>query len=82
MGGWADGQGERAGTLGAPLAVPDSPFSPPPPRDRSRDAHWVRPELVAEVGFGNWTDGGLLRPPVYLGQRHDKGFGDIVREPS
>ena len=121
VGGWADGQGERAGTLGAllvgyydgppgpdrplryagrvgtgftgpvlaqlrqqlaPLAVPDSPFSPPPPRDRARDAHWVRPELVAEVGFGNWTDEGLLRHPVYLGLRNDKDPGDVVREPS
>jgi bifunctional non-homologous end joining protein LigD len=63
------------------LATPTCPFTPPPPRDRIRDAHWVRPELVAEVGFGNWTDEGLLRHPVYLGLRIDKDPQDVVREP-
>jgi bifunctional non-homologous end joining protein LigD len=117
IGGWADGQGNRAGFLGAllvgrhepghpalryagrvgtgyttqtlellrdllaPLASQTCPFDPPPPRERSRDAHWVRPELVAEVGFGNWTDEGLLRHPVYLGLRSDVDPADVVREP-
>jgi bifunctional non-homologous end joining protein LigD len=65
----------------ADLATDTCPFTPPPPRERLRDAHWVRPELVAEVGFGNWTDEGLLRHPVYLGLRADKDPRDVVREP-
>ena len=64
-----------------PLATPVCPFEPPPPRDRTRDASWVRPELVAEVGFGNWTAEGILRHPVYLGLRYDKDPSDVVREP-
>jgi bifunctional non-homologous end joining protein LigD len=64
-----------------PLATPVCPFTPPPPRERSRDASWVRPELVAEVGFGNWTAEGIMRHPVYLGLRKDKDPGEVVREP-
>jgi bifunctional non-homologous end joining protein LigD len=63
------------------LATPVCPFDPAPPRDRSRDASWVRPELVAEVGFGNWTGEGIMRHPVYLGLRADKDPRDVVREP-
>ena len=64
-----------------PLATPVCPFTPPPPRERTRDASWVRPELVTEVGFGNWTAEGILRHPVYLGLRKDKDPRDVVREP-
>jgi bifunctional non-homologous end joining protein LigD len=64
-----------------PLATPVCPFDPAPPRDRTRDASWVRPELVAEVGFGNWTGEGIMRHPVYLGLRADKDPLDVVREP-
>jgi bifunctional non-homologous end joining protein LigD len=63
-----------------PLARDTRPFDPPPPRDRSRDAHWVRPELVAEVAFTVWTVEGLMRNPVYLGLRNDKDPKDVVRE--
>lgn len=44
------------------------------------DAHWVEPELVAEVGFTEWTSGGKLRHPRYLGLRRDKPASDVVRE--
>jgi bifunctional non-homologous end joining protein LigD len=119
VGGWAEGQGERAGTFGAllvgyhdtsdldrplryagrvgtgftgamlselrrtlaSLATDECPFTPPPPWLRARDAHWVRPQLVAEIGFGNWTDEGLLRHPVYLGLRNDVDPERVVREP-
>lgn len=64
-----------------PLETAACPFEPPPPRDRSHDATWVRPELVAEIGFGNWTSEGILRHPVYLGLRHDKDATRVVREP-
>ncbi|ARP95027.1 DNA ligase D [Bordetella genomosp. 13] len=42
--------------------------------------HWVRPELVAEVSFGEWTQGGHVRHPVFRGLRGDKPAGAIVRE--
>lgn len=45
-----------------------------------REATWVRPELVAEFGFGEWTRDGKLRHPRYLGLRDDKRAGEVVRE--
>lgn len=41
---------------------------------------WVRPSLVAEVKFAEWTSKGELRQPVYLGLRSDKRATDVVRE--
>ena len=41
---------------------------------------WVRPLLVAEVKFAEWTSKGELRQPVYLGLRSDKKAVDVVRE--
>jgi bifunctional non-homologous end joining protein LigD len=43
-------------------------------------SHFVRPELVGEVGFTEWTDEGQLRHPVFLGLREDKPATDVVRE--
>jgi bifunctional non-homologous end joining protein LigD len=42
--------------------------------------HWVKPQLVAEIRFTEWTSDGLLRQPVYLGTRTDKKATDVVRE--
>ncbi len=42
--------------------------------------HWVKPKLVAEVGFTEWTPGGKLRHPRFLGLRDDKPPGNIHRE--
>lgn len=47
---------------------------------RERGAHWVRPELVAEIGFTEWTGSGKLRHPRYLGLRSDKPATEVVRE--
>lgn len=44
------------------------------------DVHWITPELVAEVGFTEWTDDGKLRHPRFVGLRHDKSAEDVVRE--
>jgi DNA ligase D-like protein (predicted ligase) len=44
------------------------------------EAHWVQPELVAEVGFTEWTQHGKLRHPRYLGLRRDKEPQDVIRE--
>jgi bifunctional non-homologous end joining protein LigD len=45
-----------------------------------RTAKWVEPELVAEVGFTEWTGDGRLRHPRFLGLRDDKPARDVVRE--
>ena len=42
---------------------------------RHQRAHWVRPELVGEVEFAEWTDEGILRHPSFLGLRDDKDRG-------
>ena len=44
------------------------------------DIHWVTPAIVAQIGFAEWTPGGLLRHPRFLGIRHDKAPGDVSRE--
>jgi bifunctional non-homologous end joining protein LigD len=41
---------------------------------------WVKPLLVAEVKFTEWTSSGEMRHPVYLGLRADKRAEDVVRE--
>jgi bifunctional non-homologous end joining protein LigD len=44
------------------------------------DARWVHPELVAQIGFTEWTRDGKLRHPRYQGLRTDKDAADVVRE--
>jgi bifunctional non-homologous end joining protein LigD len=70
-----------------PLAIARMPLDVPPPRggrfgsplvlDR---AHWVRPEMVVEVTFAEWTPDGLLRHVVYLGEREDKPAIEVRRD--
>lgn len=70
--------------------IPSSPFNGLP-RARSRwglgmtaavmkTVGWLRPELVAQVRFSEWTEDGLLRQPVFLGLRRDKPAREVVRE--
>lgn len=59
------------------LARDSSPFAE---RIDERGAHWVDPELVAEVGFTEWTADGRLRHPRFSGLRWDKSAGEVVRE--
>ena len=59
------------------LVTEHSPFADPVP---ARAVHWLRPALVAQVGFAEWTRDGLLRHPRYLGLRDDKAPEDVVRE--
>lgn len=47
---------------------------------RENGARWVRPELVVQIGFTEWTRDGRLRHPRYLGLRTDKDAHDVVRE--
>ena len=54
------------------------PFAPG--RLPSAGVHWVRPELVAQVAFTEWTGDGQLRHPRFLGLRRDKRPREVVRE--
>jgi bifunctional non-homologous end joining protein LigD len=71
---------ELLGKLLSERTLDASPFDPPPPRLVARTARYVRPDLVAEVEFGEWTQDDILRHPSYLGLRDDKAPTDVVRE--
>jgi bifunctional non-homologous end joining protein LigD len=61
-----------------PLERKTSPFvNTPKP---NTPAHWVKPELVAEIAFAEWTREGILRQPVFIGLRIDKDAKTVVRE--
>jgi bifunctional non-homologous end joining protein LigD len=62
-----------------PLENKTSPFSAK--LKTNQRPHWVRPELVAQIKFTEWTADGKLRHPVYLGLRDDKRPTDVTREP-
>jgi bifunctional non-homologous end joining protein LigD len=55
-----------------------SPFTTPV--KANEPARWVKPDLVAQVRFTEWTADGKLRHPVYLGLRDDKKASEVVRE--
>jgi len=49
-------------------------------RSEMKKVSWLRPDLVAQIRFGEWTNDGLLRQPVFLGLRKDKPGRDVRRE--
>ena len=61
-----------------PLETNECPFKQRPKTNER--PHWVRPELVAQIKFTEWTADGKLRHPVYLGLRDDKKPHDVRRE--
>jgi bifunctional non-homologous end joining protein LigD len=62
-----------------PLETAASPFKG---RVRTNERpHWTKPALVAQLKFGEWTDDGILRQPVYLGMRDDVPPTSVKREP-
>ncbi len=63
-----------------PLATPESPFVAALPASEAATAHFVRPELVGEVEYGEWTTAGRLRHPTWRGLRPDKAPQDVVVE--
>jgi DNA ligase D-like protein (predicted ligase) len=69
---------QRLGRKLAELETATSPFAGDGlPR---RDAHWVKPQLIAEIAFTEWTPQGRLRHPRFLGLREDKSPEEVVRE--
>ncbi|HVK20028.1 MAG TPA: non-homologous end-joining DNA ligase [Actinokineospora sp.] len=54
-----------------------SPFHNEIPRERAKGAHWVRPSLVGEVVFRDWTNDDRLRAPAWRGLRSDKRPEDV-----
>jgi ATP-dependent DNA ligase len=62
------------------IAVDKPPFTKG--KGLPRLGHWVRPEIVVQVGFIEWTVHGKLRHPRLLGVRDDKSPHDVVRETS
>lgn len=92
LGYWGDGELRYAGKVGT--GIDDftlhlllrelqqrqrgtSPFAGPPP---VRAAHWTDPDLVVQVGYGEWPDGALLRHPRFLGIRQDVRAADVRHE--
>jgi bifunctional non-homologous end joining protein LigD len=73
------------------LSFSDCPFENLPEKKSSRysqgltaaemkTCHWVKPCLVCQVKFSEWTRDGKLRQPVFLGLRQDKDASEVVRE--
>jgi bifunctional non-homologous end joining protein LigD len=93
VGYWEDGKLSYAGKVGTgfdrrllhelgqqlrELERDDAPFADVHPIPRG--THWVEPDLVAQIGFTEWTRDGRLRHPRFLGLRDDKPARDVVRE--
>src|SRR5947209_2207098 len=69
----------QVATLMKPLIIKDPPFTGPPPHANEKPT-WVKPELVAEVKFAEWTRDGVMRQPVFLGLRDDVDPREVRRE--
>jgi bifunctional non-homologous end joining protein LigD len=77
--GFTEAELDRLADKLRPLEREDSPFAPGGPKI-PRGAVFADPELVAEVEFREWTEGGQLRAPSYKGLRDDKPAELVVRE--
>ncbi len=77
-GGFSESELARVGRLLAERTTDVCPFDTrPPANERPR---WVRPDLVVEVKFTDWTAEGYLRQPIYLGLREDVAPASIAEE--
>jgi bifunctional non-homologous end joining protein LigD len=61
-----------------PLAVDKAAVEVP--RADRKGAHWIKPQLVAEIAFSEFTDDGILRHPSFIALREDKPAKDVVKE--
>jgi bifunctional non-homologous end joining protein LigD len=61
-----------------PLSVDKAPVEVP--RADRKGAHWIKPQLVAEIAFSEFTDDGILRHPSFMGLREDKPASQVVVE--
>jgi ATP-dependent DNA ligase len=85
--GMPDAELERLWQRLQPLVVHKMPLDVPPPRGSRFGSplllsrvHWVRPEMVVEVSYAEWTPDDLLRHVVYLGEREDKLAIEVRRD--
>ena len=77
-GGFDQKELKRVHDLLAPLSAEKSPFKVPP--HTNTPVTWVKPRLVVEVKFSEWTKEQIMRQPVYLGMRTDKSPREVTRE--
>lgn len=59
------------------LETTTCPFSEKP---KEPNVHWVKPDLVAQIKFTEWTEGGSMRHPVFVALRTDKKAKEVIRE--
>jgi bifunctional non-homologous end joining protein LigD len=62
------------------LAQKTSPFANHPDKRAGENWHWMKPQLVIQVAFADWTHSGILRQPRYLGLRQDRDPKTVFRE--
>jgi bifunctional non-homologous end joining protein LigD len=62
------------------LEQPRSPFDRLPDKRSGEIWHWMKPKLVIQVAFADWTQDGILRQPRYLGMRQDRDPKTVTRE--
>jgi len=78
--GWNEIEGRELYEKLAPNIIDKPAFASSVPRPSARNAKWVKPKLVMEIEFTEWTADGRLRHPAYLGLREDKPAIEVVKE--